>query len=39
MSGNDRRQRRPPRPVDRIGREMSKSGLHAMLCGTELDLL
>ena len=39
MSGNDRRQRRPPRPVDRIGREMSKFGLHAMLCGTELDLL
>ena len=39
MSGNDRRQRRPPRPFDRIGREMSKFGLHAMLCGTELDLL
>ena len=28
-----------PEPFDRIGREMSKFGLHAMLCGTELDLL
>ena len=28
-----------PEPFDRIGREMSKSDLHAILCGTELDLL
>ena len=39
MSGNDRRQRRPPRPVNRIGREMSKFGLHVMLSAMELDRL
>ena len=36
MSGNDRHRHRPPRPGDRIGREISKSNLHAMLCGMEL---
>ena len=28
-----------PEPFDRIGREMSKFGLHAMLCGMELNQL